>query len=155
MVIYLASLFYAQMPQNSARFFFPKYSFSFSTDISLICIKICNEQPVPDQICQILLLIWMVCSRKSGLELYALTSGIGQRVLPGWRTSSHFQGPAAEEMGVYLVTASSCHGQDISSGKLKMRSSCDGAFSKHLSCGGKIKTFSLLYQVLRGLQDIY
>lgn len=79
MVIYLASLFYAQMPQNSARFFFPLNTlFSFSTDISLICIKICNEQPVPDQICQILLLLWMVCSSKSGLELYALTSGTGQ-----------------------------------------------------------------------------
>lgn len=70
MVIYLVSLFYAQMPQNSARFFFfPKYSFSFSTDISLICIKICTEQSVPDQICQILLLLWLVCSRKSGLEI--------------------------------------------------------------------------------------
>lgn len=35
-----------------------------------------------------------------------------------------------------------------------MKSSCDGAFSKHLSCRGKIKTFGLLYKVLRGLQDI-
>lgn len=52
MVIYLVSLFYAQMPQNSTRYFFfpPKYSFSFSTDISLLCIKICTEQSVPDQI---------------------------------------------------------------------------------------------------------
>lgn len=69
MVIYLVSLFYAQMPQNSIRFFFPKYSFSFSTDISLICIKICTEQSVPDQICQILLLLWLVCARKSGSEI--------------------------------------------------------------------------------------
>jgi len=50
-------------------FFFPKYSFSFSTDISLICIKFCTEQSVPDQICQILLLLWLVCSRKSGMEI--------------------------------------------------------------------------------------
>lgn len=84
MVIYLVSLFYAQMPQNSTRFLilFPKYSFSFSTDISLICIKICTEQSVPDQICQLLLLLWLVCSRKSGLEMVSPDLGAGPASVP-------------------------------------------------------------------------
>lgn len=135
MVIYLVSLFYAQMPQNSTRFFFfPKYSFSFSTDISLICIKICTEQSVPDQICQILLLVygWFVPGNQ-GWKLYPLTSGMASKHSQGGEHLLAFRDQLCGEMEE-LVNASWCHGQDIGSGKWKMRSSCDMTFSKHLSC---------------------
>lgn len=160
MVIYLVSLFYAQMPQNSTRFFifFPKYSFSFSTDISLICIKICTEQSVPDQICQILLLLWLVYSRKSGLEIVSPDLRDGPASAPRVGIVS-FRDLLCEEIGE-PTNASLCRGQDIGSGKCKPRSSCDTTFSKHLSCTfpscmGKIIIFGLLYKVLGGLQDFY
>lgn len=83
MVIYLVSLFYSQMPQNSTRyFFFSSKILLFLLVLTFICSKICTEQPVPGQICQTGVPARLVCPTKSGVEVIHPGPARGQRVLP-------------------------------------------------------------------------
>lgn len=96
MVIYLVSLFYAQMPQNSTRFsfFFLNTLFLLALTFLLFALRFAMNSLCQTKFVRYFCFYGWFVPGNQGWKSYPLTSGMGKQALPGWGTSLHIWGPA-------------------------------------------------------------